>query len=83
MSFQGHIENGGVVLDNPVPLPDGTVVRIEPVEESKAKADSPVLADTDQTHTTQQMAHAWNAITKSIRAEDVALPVDPDDYPLF
>lgn len=31
MSFAGHIENGMVVLDHPVPLPDGTPVRVEPI----------------------------------------------------
>ena len=30
MSFQGHIENGVVVFDEPVPLPAGTVVCVEP-----------------------------------------------------
>ena len=29
MSFQGHIENGVVVLDEPVSVPDGTLVRVE------------------------------------------------------
>jgi hypothetical protein len=29
MSFLGHIENGVVVFDEPVPLPDGTGVRVE------------------------------------------------------
>lgn len=31
MSFQGHIEKGMVVLDEPLPLPDGTQVRVEAV----------------------------------------------------
>jgi hypothetical protein len=31
MSFQGHIENGMVVLEQPVPLPDGTPVVVEPL----------------------------------------------------
>ncbi len=29
MSFQGRIEKGMVVLDQPLPLPDGTQVRVE------------------------------------------------------
>ncbi len=29
MSYQGHIEKGMVVIDQPLPLPDGTPVRIE------------------------------------------------------
>jgi hypothetical protein len=31
MSFRGHIENGLVVLDQPLPLPDGTPVRVEAI----------------------------------------------------
>jgi hypothetical protein len=85
MSFQGHIENGVVVLDEPVSLPNGTVVRIEPVEAAKEKAESwgPVSADTDQPYTMQQMAQAWKGITKPIPEDDIHLSVDPDDYPLF
>jgi hypothetical protein len=32
MSLEGHIENGVVVFDEPVSLPDGTPVRVEIVE---------------------------------------------------
>lgn len=31
MSIHGHVQNGMVVLDQPLPLPDGTRVRVEPV----------------------------------------------------
>ena len=31
MSFQGHVVNGMVVLDQPLPLPDGTAVVVEPI----------------------------------------------------
>ena len=31
MSLEGRIENGQVVFDQPVPLPDVTVVRVEPM----------------------------------------------------
>lgn len=31
MSFQGHIERGVVVFDEPVDLPNGTEVRVEPI----------------------------------------------------
>jgi hypothetical protein len=31
MVFEGHIENGMVVLGAPLPLPDGTPVRVEPI----------------------------------------------------
>ena len=32
MAYLGHVENGVVVFDDPVSLPDGTKVRIEVVE---------------------------------------------------
>lgn len=31
MTYRGHIENGSVVLDEQVILPEGTEVRVEPV----------------------------------------------------
>jgi len=31
MNFQGHVERGVVIFDEPVSLPDGTEVRVEPV----------------------------------------------------
>jgi hypothetical protein len=31
MIYRGHIRNGLVVFDTPVPLPDGTEVRVEPL----------------------------------------------------
>ncbi len=32
MSLEGHIENGRVVFDEPVSLPNGTPVRVEVVQ---------------------------------------------------
>jgi len=34
MTYRGHIENGSVVLDEAVVLPEGTKVRVEPLAES-------------------------------------------------
>ena len=31
MTFRGEIKNGVVVLEEGAPLPDGTIVRVEPV----------------------------------------------------
>jgi hypothetical protein len=31
MSLEGRVEDGRVVFDGPVPLPDGTPVRVEPL----------------------------------------------------
>lgn len=35
MTYRGHIENGLVVLDDTVTLPEGTAVRVEPVNQPR------------------------------------------------
>lgn len=35
MVFEGYVENGMVVLGSPLPLPDGTPVRVEPIAEAE------------------------------------------------
>jgi hypothetical protein len=37
MSFQGHIENGVAIFDEPTSLPDGMKVRIVPVTDHSRK----------------------------------------------
>lgn len=37
MSFEGHIENGVVVFDEPVSLPNGTPVKVQIAESAKSK----------------------------------------------
>lgn len=32
LSYRGHIKDGAVILDEPVALPDGTEVEIEPTQ---------------------------------------------------
>ncbi len=32
MTFEGHVVDGKVVVDQPLPLPDGTAVRVEAIE---------------------------------------------------
>jgi hypothetical protein len=84
MSFQGHIENGMVVFDEEVSLPDGTRVRVDPLTSPKEPdASKPITADTDHPRTFQQMAQAWKNISRKIPDDDAPLSVDPDDYPLF
>lgn len=34
MSFTGHVQNGVVVFDSPIPLPEGTTVQVEEVQAS-------------------------------------------------
>ena len=37
MTYHGRVKNGVIVLDEPVPLPEGTEVKIEPVEPAAEK----------------------------------------------
>ncbi len=39
MSFHGHVENGVVVFDVPISLPNGTAVRVEPMAANQPAAD--------------------------------------------
>ena len=41
MSFQGHVQNGVVVFDEPVTLPEGTAVRVEALGASMGDARQP------------------------------------------
>jgi hypothetical protein len=41
MSLAGHVENGMVVFDQPVSLPNGTPVRVEVVDERAARSTRP------------------------------------------
>lgn len=36
MEIRGKVNGGAVILDEPGALPDGTVVRVDPVEEAEA-----------------------------------------------
>lgn len=47
MTLHGHIHNGMVVFDSPIALPEGTVVRVEPVVQAIVESDlpRPSLAD--------------------------------------
>jgi hypothetical protein len=46
MTFQGHIENGVAVFDEPVSLPDGLKVRIVPLADSAhSPAERKTLAE--------------------------------------
>jgi hypothetical protein len=39
MVYRGHIENGGIVLDDSVNLPEGTKVSIEPFGSGELRED--------------------------------------------
>ena len=41
MSYRGHIQHGMVVFDEPVPLPEGAVVRVEPAVPLSGRTPEP------------------------------------------
>ncbi|NLV44850.1 MAG: hypothetical protein GXY07_10160 [Candidatus Hydrogenedentes bacterium] len=41
MTYKGHIQNGMIVLDDPVKLTEGALVRVEIVDKRKPKALHP------------------------------------------
>ncbi len=43
MPYRGHIENGMVVLDEIIPLPEGTVVTVEPMEQEPSAVGRALL----------------------------------------
>ena len=45
MPYRGHIENGAVVLDEPVAVPEGTAVTVEPVGSVRVPTLAEQLAD--------------------------------------
>jgi hypothetical protein len=59
MVYNGHIEKGVVVLDDPVSLPDGLKVQIEPLP-----AGQPRIASDNNTETLGQkfLKHAGKAV---------------------
>ena len=49
-------------------------------ERSSRKAES-FVPDTDEAHTADQMARAWQTITKPLPVDDTQVSVDPNDAP--
>lgn len=46
MSFQGHVEDGAVVMDEPLPLPNGTAVEVNPLSTTPPSEEpSPTLLE--------------------------------------
>ena len=45
MTYTGHVKNGVVVLDDPVTLPEGLAVRVEPAETGKPRTLADRLRD--------------------------------------
>lgn len=42
MTYKGHVRNGAIVVDEPISLPEGTVVMIEALE-VKSSEDQPLI----------------------------------------
>ena len=45
MAYTGHVKNGVVVLDDPVTLPEGLEVRVEPAEAGEPRTLADRLRD--------------------------------------
>jgi hypothetical protein len=65
MSFTGHVVDGQVVLDGPMPLPNGTPVRVEPIAHGEPKNGTP-------SEPPRTLAHRW----KRFFSHTVDLPAD-------
>ncbi|MCI0461577.1 MAG: hypothetical protein L0Z62_31900 [Gemmataceae bacterium] len=63
--------------------PDDPPTRETEVEEGGSETWEPVVPDADLAYTTEQMAQAWQRLSRPLAEDDAALSVDPDDYPLF
>jgi len=50
MTYQGHFENGIIVLDEPVHVPDGAKVRIELLAPSESPQNTATLSGTHYEH---------------------------------
>ncbi len=59
MVYKGHVEKGVVVLDDPVSLPDGLKVQIEPLLDAKAESGS---EDGVETLGRKLLKHAGKAV---------------------
>jgi hypothetical protein len=56
-SYIGHVRNGVVVLDGPVTLREGQVVRVEPIGEKMGTP--PDIERTDRVQQLQQLFAKW------------------------
>jgi hypothetical protein len=63
MTLQGHIENGNVVLDTPVLLPNGTKVTVS------------VQSENDQSHPDAELPSLYERL-KSVAGKAKGLPAD-------
>jgi hypothetical protein len=59
MVYRGHVEKGRVVLDDPVTLPDGLVVNVEP---SCGTQQEPATSQGGETLGQKLMKHAGKAV---------------------
>jgi hypothetical protein len=74
MVFRGHVQNGVVLLDGPVVLPDGAAVKVELIADdlkvpSEASTDGPASLE-------QQIAAIWSDMPST---EWAKLPHDLSD----
>ena len=69
-TYTGEVRNGVVVFDPGAPPPDGTKVRVEPIERSETPISGP---DAESIAGTRAMLLAW-----ARKAEETAPPLPSD-----
>jgi hypothetical protein len=69
-TYTGEVRNGVVVFDPVTPLPEGTKVRVEPIERPEMLTAEP---DTDPVAGTRAMLLAW-----ARKVEEIAPPLPSD-----
>jgi hypothetical protein len=45
MTYRGHVENGAVVLDEPIVLPEGVAVQVDVLDKKESEETGPALYD--------------------------------------
>jgi hypothetical protein len=66
MVFRGHVKNGGIVLDEPLDLPEGTEVEIAAADDDEMSADERAEIESAIDESLQQMSRG-----EGIPAEEV------------
>ena len=74
MTLRGHIENGAIVLDDPIPLPEGGRVEVHFVaagalQKSENKSEFDLLAFLDTIPASKRTLEEWAEYERQFQAE--------------
>jgi hypothetical protein len=64
-SYTGHVENGVIVLDAPIRLPEGQAVRVEPLNVVLTESDR-----SDRVRQLKQLFHQWTEEDSNLSEEE-------------